>query len=259
MTDRDITGLDEFKQQLEENIEFLSKHVDKTSDVPFATSLCDWYEKRSYLSDKQMFRAWQFWCEVNEQVEREPSRGIVVKKVETPVRQQTLAASIPLEIKQALVDKFAKAGETLKYPSVKYYITLSEYITFYRTGPQSKAPGGIGFMYVKYLEDYNPPFKYYIGMMTKQCNFYWNGPNREVTGKQAADWQDVVCAILLTFDESMKINGKKFCYCCFCGRQLETKESLAVGYGPICAGKWGLPWGDSSVEEPTLDIGLGDL
>lgn len=37
--------------------------------------------------------------------------------------------------------------------------------------------------------------------------------------------------------------GKAIGSCCFCSRQLETKESLAVGYGPVCAENYGLPWG----------------
>lgn len=36
--------------------------------------------------------------------------------------------------------------------------------------------------------------------------------------------------------------------CCFCGRDLDTAESISVGYGPICAAKYGLPWGE--VAEP---------
>jgi hypothetical protein len=31
--------------------------------------------------------------------------------------------------------------------------------------------------------------------------------------------------------------------CCFCAIALTTKESVAVGYGPICAKRYGLPWG----------------
>ena len=31
--------------------------------------------------------------------------------------------------------------------------------------------------------------------------------------------------------------------CRFCGLELTTPESVSVGYGPICAGHWGLPWG----------------
>jgi Family of unknown function (DUF6011) len=32
--------------------------------------------------------------------------------------------------------------------------------------------------------------------------------------------------------------------CCFCARELTDPQSVAVGYGPICASKWGLPHGD---------------
>lgn len=31
--------------------------------------------------------------------------------------------------------------------------------------------------------------------------------------------------------------------CCFCSLAIDTPESTAVGYGPICASKHGLPWG----------------
>lgn len=34
--------------------------------------------------------------------------------------------------------------------------------------------------------------------------------------------------------------------CFFCGRDLDTPESLMVGYGPKCADKNGLPWGDKA-------------
>lgn len=37
--------------------------------------------------------------------------------------------------------------------------------------------------------------------------------------------------------------------CCFCGRDLSDKRSRSVGYGETCAGKYGLPWGDSSVAD----------
>ena len=34
--------------------------------------------------------------------------------------------------------------------------------------------------------------------------------------------------------------------CFFCGRDLDTPESLLVGYGPTCADNHGLPWGDKA-------------
>ena len=35
--------------------------------------------------------------------------------------------------------------------------------------------------------------------------------------------------------------------CFFCGRDLDTPESLLVGYGPTCADNHGLPWGDKAI------------
>jgi hypothetical protein len=45
-----------------------------------------------------------------------------------------------------------------------------------------------------------------------------------------------------------KLAGK----CVYCGRNIDTKESTAVGYGPVCAGKYGLPWGDTATPGAVL-------
>lgn len=36
--------------------------------------------------------------------------------------------------------------------------------------------------------------------------------------------------------------GKLTGRCCFCGRGLDDERSTAVGYGPVCAKHYGLPW-----------------
>jgi hypothetical protein len=38
---------------------------------------------------------------------------------------------------------------------------------------------------------------------------------------------------------SAKLTGK----CCYCNRALEDDRSTAVGYGPVCAKRFGRPWG----------------
>ena len=35
--------------------------------------------------------------------------------------------------------------------------------------------------------------------------------------------------------------------CCFCGRELTDERSVSAGYGPICAGHYGLPWGGATL------------
>lgn len=37
--------------------------------------------------------------------------------------------------------------------------------------------------------------------------------------------------------------GRRSGVCCFCNRALTTPESCTAGYGPVCAERWGLPWG----------------
>lgn len=39
--------------------------------------------------------------------------------------------------------------------------------------------------------------------------------------------------------------------CCFCSRKLSDDRSIAVGYGQICARKFGLPWGAAAVSIET--------
>jgi len=63
-------------------------------------------------------------------------------------------------------------------------------------------------------------------------------------GKDCTD--DVVELLLWSqdhLDEAASQHGLATGTCSFCGKELSTKESRSVGYGPICAGKWGLPWG----------------
>jgi hypothetical protein len=38
--------------------------------------------------------------------------------------------------------------------------------------------------------------------------------------------------------------------CCFCRRELTDERSVTVGYGPICAAKFGLPWGEVTGPKP---------
>jgi Family of unknown function (DUF6011) len=40
--------------------------------------------------------------------------------------------------------------------------------------------------------------------------------------------------------------GKKTGSCCFCSQTLTDPRSVTVGYGPVCANRWFLPWGEES-------------
>lgn len=51
-----------------------------------------------------------------------------------------------------------------------------------------------------------------------------------------------------------KAYGHRTGCCCFCSTKLTTPESVTAGYGPICAERWGLPWGEADDITVPLDF-----
>lgn len=54
-----------------------------------------------------------------------------------------------------------------------------------------------------------------------------------------------------------KMHGQKTRDCCFCNQRLLTTDSVFYGYGPVCAEKWGLEWGQAN--ERLLDDELSQI
>jgi Family of unknown function (DUF6011) len=54
-------------------------------------------------------------------------------------------------------------------------------------------------------------------------------------------------------------HGKLTRNCCYCEKTLDTKESLAVGYGPVCAQHFGLPWGGKANVAPASIAAAGNF
>ncbi len=64
------------------------------------------------------------------------------------------------------------------------------------------------------------------------------------TSKKCASWVVAIVQGLESDPEGTAANyGRLSGNCCFCGRDLEDERSTSVGYGPVCADKWGLAWG----------------
>jgi hypothetical protein len=57
---------------------------------------------------------------------------------------------------------------------------------------------------------------------------------------------DRIKAVALNPTSAGRVHGHKHRWCMFCARELTTVDSLYYGYGPICAEKWGLEWGDAA-------------
>jgi hypothetical protein len=139
----------------------------------------------------------------------------------------------------ALFDRALAAG--LRFPKIRLRAADGLPVVIGRAGERSKAPGsltvtdGAGFESGRYFGRIDPG----TGALTR---------GRDCTPA-------VVTALTeLAQDPAARaaIHGHATGYCCFCARSLEDARSVGVGYGPVCAEKFGLPWGE--VKAPPVVI-----
>jgi hypothetical protein len=68
-------------------------------------------------------------------------------------------------------------------------------------------------------------------------------PSRKVSTNAIDNITGVLEAFAADPEGVAAAHGKLTGKCCFCNRKLTDKRSTDVGYGPICAGKFGRAWG----------------
>lgn len=70
----------------------------------------------------------------------------------------------------------------------------------------------------------------------------------KANGQEDARWpiKTSYLAMLETIEKdpvaAATLSGKLTSCCSFCGRALTDERSVVLGYGPVCAEHWGLPW-----------------
>jgi len=73
--------------------------------------------------------------------------------------------------------------------------------------------------------------------------------NYHPTRGNSAEVETVLCELAADPAKVAGQHGIATGNCCFCNTALSDKRSRSVGYGPTCAGKFGLPWGDTSAAD----------
>lgn len=124
-----------------------------------------------------------------------------------------------------LADMFRTARGHLKYPKLTVGIDGANY-TFSLAGDASKNPG---FIYVKRNGNY-------IGKVSPTGEF------STVYGAAAED-REAVNKFSQNPVAVAGHHGHLTGNCCFCSKKLSDERSTEVGYGKVCAGHYGLPWG----------------
>ncbi len=190
----------------------------------FAVSLANGASQGNGLTQKQL--AWVH---------------IIVVEHEAPRRQPEAAGHL-LQIR-SMIDK---AAETLKYPKVNLVTSCGQKVRLQRAGDASRTPGVIG------ITDGRP-----FGN-----NTYFGRIDLDGTLRPSAKMTEAVKNLLVAINEdpaaTAHAHGQRTGSCCFCARGLTTGESVAVGYGPICANKFGLPWGEDRVSS-TVEVSAAEL
>jgi hypothetical protein len=133
-----------------------------------------------------------------------------------------------------IVALFDHAGSHLKHPKLHLLTRSGFTLRLSVAGPMSRFPRSVN---VSSDAPYGQNTWY--GRITREGKFE---PSRLCTPE--------VTEYLVEFaTDPARIaaeDGKRSGRCCFCGTSLTDERSLSVGYGPICADHWHLPWGTKS-------------
>lgn len=138
------------------------------------------------------------------------------------------AASAVIAV-DGVLDLFAQAKKKLKFPKLRLAILHGIPVTLSLAGGKAAHPDSVN---VKVDGEW-------IGRVLADgtVNLYRGQPYLK----------DAVVSLLVELAADpvhVAANyGKMTSHCCFCHRPLSDDRSLDVGYGPVCATNWGLPWG----------------
>ena len=136
-----------------------------------------------------------------------------------------------------IIELFDRAAEAQKRaPKIVFTAPDGTPLVLKRCGERSRNPGAVNI-----TDDGEYPDAFWFGRI-----------NRDGTVFASRGWKPEVESALseLALDPAKVASqhGIATGQCCFCNIELSDKRSRAVGYGPICAEKYGLPWGEVSVE-----------
>lgn len=121
-------------------------------------------------------------------------------------------------------------AHSLKYPKIRLRTADGQNVVLSRAGDKSRYTGQIR------ITDGCPyGANTYFGRIDKDGVFHVSTANASVLEllKQLSNDPANVAG------EYGRLTGQ----CCFCGLALKDERSTAVGYGPICADKYGVAWG----------------
>lgn len=176
---------------------------------------------------------------VAEEVERKTDITFLKKVRRADEPTPTRNAEGPIAACAAIKGWFDKAATELQKPRVKLGKIGGFKVKLYRAGERSRYEGDVQVVEdVPWGQDSE-----YFGRISDEGFHRSRSCTDEIAAELVAFAQDPSKGAIRA--------AKRIGHCCFCTTQLTDARSLYAGYGPICAGHYGLPWGEVGVEETT--------
>lgn len=192
-------------------IEGLEQVIAKLSqrDRDFAGDLLSNFRRWGRLSDKQMV-----WVDT------------LTKRATAPAPAPTQQVNV-----QKIQELFATAAQKLRRIKVALQAVSGQRVVFTRAGAASKYAGQI------MITDGGPfGSNKFFGRIDANGDFY-------ATRSADADVQSLVTEFSNDPAAIAGKYGRLTGGCSFCNHKLDDDRSLQVGYGPVCARRFGLVWG----------------
>lgn len=191
--------------------------IDRLSELDggrssFAASLVDQWHARRSLSPKQ-------WDWVHKLIAEREARA---KEAAVPTDLARLHAYFE--------------GTGLKQPKI-FILTPRGTIACKVAGAQARQPGVINLL----LDNQ------WLGRVNLDGTLFLSRSAGKLIAK--ADLLAAIDGFLADPEAAAKAYGQATSACCFCGEGLTDERSVLAGYGPICAGRYSLPWGDRPEDE----------
>lgn len=180
-------------------------------DMEFARSLVTNFNKYGRLSDRQMYFVEQ-----------------IIARAEAPAAVEQPAVQLSVAGIQAM---FEKAAEKIKRVMITLKDASGQKVVFKKAGPMSKYAGQI------MISDGGPfGAAQFFGRIDTNGSFI-------ATPRATDSIKDLVQEFAGNPEDVAGKYGRLTGACCFCSKPLDDQRSLTVGYGPVCAKRFGLKWG----------------
>lgn len=231
-------------------------------DKMFISSLLSGFNKGKLSANQQ------YWLNVMAtRVKKILNPGVHVPAESVPA--ESASATTVIGSFSGVYKLFVKAKEAgLKHPSIKVKLptymggeqigdglygnkqTGGSMLELTLAGPKSKYSGKI------ILTDGEPFGKNKFYGVVNEAGVFVAKPSLLLAPKYLLkDVSDMLVKLGQNPAEIASVHGKITGHCMFCNLALTDPKSVSVGYGPICAEKWGLPWGGEKYVEKALAHG----